>query len=331
MDLHRHGADRRRRRERRLPPADAGQRGLRQGPPNPTQPPQIELEDGNDSFVYAGVDPTGYALDIGLGEGDDSATGSPGPDHIWGEGGDDTIRGEGGDDYLDGGTGANTLEGGAGDDELLDQSGVAGTLVGGAGNDTLEGGTAETIDSRDHVAEELVSCAGPPASLRYDATTTIRDRNVNDNVQGSINGSQCFGRGNSGSARPRPVKRHLRFRIHRHTRTVRATFACPRSARFGCTGEATLLVEGPFEVAAFNSQRPAHGAEFFIRPGHRLTVPLQDEPSDTSDFLALLRQHGKLAFEWNWQPSRGRERRVTSIEPVTVNGYTSRHREPARG
>ena len=81
---------------------------------------------------------------------------------------------------------------------------------------------------------------------------------------------------------------------------------------------------------AFGSQFAAHGAEFFILPGHRLTIPLRDGPSSTADFLALLRQHGKLAFEWNWQPSRGGERPVTSTEPVTVDGYTSRHREPAK-
>lgn len=297
------------------------------GPPSPNQPSHVELGDGDDSFAYSGAAPAGYPLEIDLGEGDDVATGGPGPDEIWGEGGNDTIRGEGGDDRLDGGSGANTLEGGAGNDELLDQGGSGGTLVGGPGKDLLDGGTGETIDSLDQVAEELVTCVGPPAALRYDAATTARDRNVTDDVQGSIGGSQCFGAGNTGSAEPRPVSRHLRFEITRRTRVVKVPFECPRVARFGCSGDATLWIEVPYLVPSFSSQDAAHGAEFFILPGDRLTVPLRG--IEAADFISSLRLHGKMAFEWTWQPSRGAERRATGVEPVTVNGYTARNRGPA--
>jgi hypothetical protein len=296
-------------------------------PPIPTQSPRIELGDGDDSLAYSGVVPTGYRLEIDLGEGDDLAAGTPGPDEIWGEGGNDTIRGEGGDDRLDGGSGANTMEGGAGNDELLDQGGSGGTLVGGPGKDLLEGGTGETIDSRDHVAEEFVTCAGPPTALRYDAATTARDRNVTDDVQGSIGGSQCFGAGNTGSAEARPVSRHLRFTITRRTRVLKVPFECPRAARFGCSGEATLWIEVPRLVPSFSSQDAAHGAEFFILPGDRLTVPLAGV--EAADFISSLRLHGKMAFEWTWQPSRGAERRAAAVEPVTVDGYTARNRGPA--
>lgn len=77
---------------------------------------------------------------IAGGFGNDTLTGTAGPDLLLGMLGTDTLRGLGGNDLLCAGLGSgDTLDGGDGDDTLIGSLGNH-TLTGGPGNDTLTGG-----------------------------------------------------------------------------------------------------------------------------------------------------------------------------------------------
>ncbi|MCV6591383.1 MAG: DUF642 domain-containing protein, partial [Silicimonas sp.] len=70
--------------------------------------------DADDDYVNATLDTSG--LSLGLGEGDDTATGGSGADTNRGDGGNDSLTGGGGDDVIRGGAGADTIDGGTGND-----------------------------------------------------------------------------------------------------------------------------------------------------------------------------------------------------------------------
>lgn len=76
---------------------------------------------------------------IFLGDGDNSWTGTGGPDGAFGEGGDDHLQGLADDDTLDGGGADDTLEGNGGNDVLVGGDGVD-ILLGHAGDDYLRPG-----------------------------------------------------------------------------------------------------------------------------------------------------------------------------------------------
>lgn len=106
---------------------------------------------GNDTFaVAANSQPVAGGLTINLGAGNDSGTGSPGPDALNGGSGNDQLRGEAGNDTLAGndgndgirpGVGADTADGGAGDDDVRLSTPArdeTDTVNGGPGTDTAQ-------------------------------------------------------------------------------------------------------------------------------------------------------------------------------------------------
>ena len=93
---------------------------------------QVQLSDGDDSFVSS----AGLPSEVDAGAGNDSVTGGFGDDVIRGDVGDDKLDGNTGNDTLISAGGNDTLTGGAGDDSLQSGDGND-TLDGGDGNDTL--------------------------------------------------------------------------------------------------------------------------------------------------------------------------------------------------
>ena len=75
-------------------------------------------------------------------EGDDTITGTRGPDRIEGLGGNDILRGGRDRDSIDGGPGDDRISGGAVSDELTGGEGND-FLLGGTGNDTIRGGDGD--------------------------------------------------------------------------------------------------------------------------------------------------------------------------------------------
>jgi hypothetical protein len=94
-----------------------------------------------------GAVPTPAAADVCMGQkatvigtsGNDSLTGTPGPDVIVGLGGADKVNGLGGNDVMCGRTGKDRLKGGGGNDRIQGNK-SADRLVGGAGGDQCRGG-----------------------------------------------------------------------------------------------------------------------------------------------------------------------------------------------
>jgi Ca2+-binding RTX toxin-like protein len=72
-------------------------------------------------------------------DGNDTISGTSGPDGVLGQGGNDKLKGLTGNDGLCGGAGKDKLKGGTGNDKLLGAGGKD-TLKGGKGKDVLKGG-----------------------------------------------------------------------------------------------------------------------------------------------------------------------------------------------
>jgi hypothetical protein len=287
--------------------------------PNGIDGPSVFLGDGNDSFSYTGVNPTGYPLLIDLGPGTNSASGSPGNDRISGGPGNDTIHGNGGNDMLSGNGGSDVLDGGAGNDVLDASSGHADTLIGGAGKDQLDAGSGDSIFARDGVSE-MVTCAGKAVRLQYDAQSTVHVPGANDNVEGSYDwveggtvDSSCFGSGNTGSGRAAPTAHRLRLGIRPSTKVLRVRFGCPRQTLFGCFGSVVLFARLANATTDFRSR------DFFILPGRTLLVPVNgDGKLAGSDMVQFVRSgHAKVTFEWTWLPAQATNTRTSSI-PVRL-------------
>jgi Ca2+-binding RTX toxin-like protein len=100
---------------------------------------QVNGLGGNDSITAnAGVGAL-TLLSIDGGVGNDTVSGSDGPDLIVGGDGNDVLNGGGGDDRIIGGTGTDTMNGGAGDDTLVWNNGDGTDVINGdAGNDDVE-------------------------------------------------------------------------------------------------------------------------------------------------------------------------------------------------
>ncbi|MEL7279754.1 MAG: Hint domain-containing protein, partial [Pseudomonadota bacterium] len=105
------------------------------------------ITDGDDTTVFSQIE------NIQLGGGDDTVTGSDGPENVDGGAGDDdliggqgadTLSGGEGDDEIFGGLGGDSLSGGDDDDTIEGNEGID-TLDGGGGNDSLDGGAG--VDS----------------------------------------------------------------------------------------------------------------------------------------------------------------------------------------
>lgn len=114
------------------------------------------LEGGPGSDTIVGL---GGADAIDGGDDDDTIDGGAGDDTLSGGRGDDGLEGDTGDDHMEGGDGDDTLSGGAGNDTLYGMNNDD-TLIGEAGNDITWGGSGnDRIETRDNEVD-FVNC-GP--------------------------------------------------------------------------------------------------------------------------------------------------------------------------
>ncbi len=113
--------------------------------------------------------------------GNDSASGSSGPDLLLGLEGNDNLSGGDGDDFLHGGAGDDTLLGGNGDD----------LISGGTGNDLLRGGGGNDIyfvnqgGGNDTIEEPFEQIAGESNELRFGPgidSTSVKVSRSGDNL-----------------------------------------------------------------------------------------------------------------------------------------------------
>jgi Ca2+-binding RTX toxin-like protein len=121
--------------------------------------------------------------DIDGTEGNDTFTGSDGPDKFYGRLGNDTIHGGGGNDDLDGASADDSVYGDAGNDKLVGSNG-ADTIDGGPGTDQMYGdqatcagffsctGDPDKLFARDG-AQDSVDCGGGADTAQVDPADVV--------------------------------------------------------------------------------------------------------------------------------------------------------------
>jgi Ca2+-binding RTX toxin-like protein len=132
---------------------------------------------------------------ISGGDAGDSLRGGPGPDTLTGLGGSDLIEGGSGADGVDAGPGDDSVRGGCGDDILSggdDDDTISGNVVSGPGSVTRcveRGGPPEGDQDR------LLGGAGNDGLFDEAGTNRFSGGDGNDNIRGRIRGANGGGRG----------------------------------------------------------------------------------------------------------------------------------------
>ena len=124
--------------------------------------------------------------------GDDTLRGTPGDDVICGLGGDDRIDGLGGDDVIIAGPGDDTVLGGGGDDRILGGDGND-TLAGGPGDDTLWGGPGNDIFDGGDGHDSLLGAEGDDTGTGGDGDDQLWGGAGNDTLDGGSGDDTLWG------------------------------------------------------------------------------------------------------------------------------------------
>jgi Ca2+-binding RTX toxin-like protein len=128
---------------------------------------QVNGLGGNDSVTANPGVGALTLLTVDGGAGDDTVTGSDGPDLILGGDGNDVLSGGGGDDRVVGDRGSDALNGGAGDDTLVWNNGDGSDVINGdAGRDDVEVNGAPT-------AGDLFTVQPNGARIKFDRTNLV--------------------------------------------------------------------------------------------------------------------------------------------------------------
>lgn len=156
----------------------------------------ISGSDGPDvAFGLGGDDQMtgGESADVlGGGADDDDISGGGGNDALWGGLGDDSAAGDAGNDTLGGADGADTLDGGADDDQVWGSIGND-SIRGSEGNDTLGGGAGDDSASGGAGADVLWGGAGRDQLSGDAGDDTIGGGGDNDVIDGGAGSDAMWG------------------------------------------------------------------------------------------------------------------------------------------
>jgi hypothetical protein len=134
------------------------------------------------------------------GDGDDTITGTPGPDVVLAGAGNDTVNTQGGDDTICAGPGNDNVDAGAGNDQASGEDGND-TLGGGGGNDALPGGPGDDTSNGGGGRDTVTGGAGNDRLLGGGGADRVQGEDGNDRVNGG--GGPDTAQGGSGNDKVR--------------------------------------------------------------------------------------------------------------------------------
>jgi hypothetical protein len=280
------------------------------------------------------------SIDAHLGNGGSFAQSKLGltPVALFAGSGDDTLIGGGGADTLTAGAGHDTLTAGTGNTRLVGGSGTT-TMTGGTGHNVYVGGSgADTITSRNGVAED-VTCADGADAVAADTADTASadcetvDRGVADIVPPAGTDPTTGTLGVAPIAAPVPAISAKPVALSTANR-VPVEVACPASARTGCVGTIALsLADSDSSVGAARRAKRrmvSKAKRFRIKAGHKAVVPVTLSRRGGRTVRRSLRARGslKLAVTVTLRTEAGTK---TSTKKISIHAARRTGSKPKAG